>query len=79
MYWKLTRKSLTGAALWLVLAVVCIVAPFDELADKGDLFEFLGTILGGTVAKYVVALFLAGLGISTLLVPRRRRSSTPNH
>ena len=78
MYWKLTRRSLTGAALWLVLAVVCIVAPFDELADKSDLFEFLGTTLGGTVAKYVVALFLAALGISTLLVPRRRRSSTPD-
>ena len=44
MYWQLTRRSLTGAALWLVLAVVCIVAPFDELADKSDLFEFLGTI-----------------------------------
>jgi len=78
MYWKLTRRSLTGAALWLVLAVVCIVAPFDELADKSDLFEFLGTTLGGTVAKYVVALFLAVLGISTLVVPRRRRSSTPH-
>jgi predicted membrane protein len=63
MYWKLTRRSLTGAALWLVLAVVCIVAPFDELADKSDLFEFLGTILGGTIAKYVVALFLADAGI----------------
>ena len=63
MYWKLTRSSLTGAALWLVLAVVCIVAPFDELADKSDLFEFLGTILGGTIAKYVVALFLADAGI----------------
>ena len=63
MYWKLARRSLTGAALWLVLAVVCIVAPFDELADKSDLFEFLGTILGGTIAKYVVALFLADAGI----------------
>ena len=65
MYWKITRRSLTGAALWFVLAVVCIVAPFDELADKSDLFEFLGTILGGTIAKYVVALFLADAGIHT--------------
>ena len=78
MYWKLTRRSLTGAALWLVLAVVCIVAPFDELADKSDLFEFLGTTLGGTGAKYALALFLAALGISTLRVPRRRRSPTPH-
>jgi hypothetical protein len=65
---------LTGAALWLVLIVVCIVTPFDELADRSDLFEGLGTILGATGTKFVVALFLAALAISTLLVPRRRRS-----
>ena len=73
IYWRLTRRSLTGAALWLILAVVCITAPFDELAEKSDLFDWLGAFLGGTVAKYVVALFLAAIGISTLLVPRRRR------
>lgn len=80
MRWKLTRRSLTGAALWLVLAVICIIGPFDELADNSDLFELLGAILGETGAKYAVALFLAALGIYSLQerVPRRRRSTTPN-
>ena len=78
--WKLTRRSLTGAVLWLTLAVVCIIGPFDELADDSDLFEILGAILGETVAKYAVALFLVAVGIHSLRVrvPRRRRSSTPN-
>ena len=78
--WKLTRRSLTGAALWFVLAGVCIVGPFDELADDSYLFELLGAILGGTVAKYAVALFLVAVGIYSLRVraPRRRRSSTPH-
>jgi di/tricarboxylate transporter len=78
--WKLTRRSLTSAACWLVLAVVCILAPFDELADRSDLFEWLGAILGGTVAKYSVALLLAAVAVYSLQarVPRRRRSSTPH-
>ncbi len=78
--WKLTRRSLTGAALWLILAVVCIIGPYDELADDSDLFEMLGAILGGTVAKYAVALFLVAVGIYSLRarVPRRRPSSTPH-
>ena len=73
--WRLTRRFLTGAALWFILAVVCISAPFDELADRSDLFEMLGAILGGTVTKYAVALFLVAVGIFTLQVrvPRRRR------
>ena len=71
--WRLTRKSLTGAACWLVLAVVCIMSPFDELVDSSDLFEFLGGILGEIGTKSVIALFLAALGISSLVrVPRRR-------
>jgi hypothetical protein len=78
--WRLTRKSLTGAAFWLVLAVVCILTPFDELADSSDLFDWLGSILGGTVAKYSIALLLAAAGIYSLKVsvPRRSRSSTPD-
>jgi hypothetical protein len=76
--WKLTRRSLTGAALWLILAVVCVTAPFDELADRSDLFDWLGSALGGTGDKYTIGLLLAAVGVYTLRVPTRRRSSTPN-
>ena len=74
--WRLTRRSITGAACWLVLAVVCVLAPFDELADRSDLFELLGRILGGTIAKYSVALLLVAVAIYSLQarVPRRWRS-----
>ena len=72
-YWRLTRKSLTSAALWLVLAVVCVTTPFDELADSSDLFEWLGGILGGTVTKWTIGVLLAAVGVYTLRVPRRRR------
>ena len=73
--WRLTRRSLTGAGLWFVLAVVCITAPFDELADRSDLFDMLGAILGGTVTKYAVALLLVAVGVYSLRVrvPRGRR------
>ena len=73
--WRLTRRSLTGALCWLVLAVVCIFADFDELADRSDFFELLGRILGGTLAKYSIALLLAAVAVYSLQarVPRRRR------
>ena len=73
--WRLTRRSLTGAALWIVLAVVCVTADFDELADRSDFFDWLGSILGATGAKYAVALLLAAVGVYTLQarVPPRRR------
>jgi di/tricarboxylate transporter len=72
--WKLTRRSLTNAACWLVLAVVCILAPFDEFVDSSDLFELLGEILGGTVAKYLIALLLAAVAVYSLQKRGPRRS-----
>ena len=66
--WRLTRRSLTGAACWLVLAVVCILADFDDLADRSDFFELLGRILGRTVAKYSIALLLVAVAVYSLQV-----------
>jgi len=55
----------TYAALWFTWAVVCMIGPFDGLADTSDLFEMLGAILGGAVAKYAIAVFL-GAWVSTV-------------
>ena len=65
--WRITRLSLTRAALCLLLAVVLIFVPFEDLAHarrgRGDLHRALGSILGESGAKYAVALFLVGLGV----------------
>jgi signal transduction histidine kinase len=46
--WRITRLSLTRAALCLLLAVVLIFVPFEDLAHarrgRGDLYRALGSI-----------------------------------
>ena len=68
--WQITRLSVTPAGLCLLLAVVLIFVPFEDLAHarrgRGDLYRSLGSILGEGGAKYEVALFLVAPGFYSL-------------
>ena len=69
-HWRITRSSATRAAVCLLLAVVLMFAPFEDLAHprrgRGEFYRALGSILGEGGAKVVVAFFLVALGIYSL-------------
>jgi hypothetical protein len=74
--WRITPRSVTGAAACLLFAAAVLIAPFEELSayprNRVYLFRDLGALIGEGAVRGLFALLFVAAGVAALRGPHRR-------